>query len=55
MNIKHSELADALVLTTSDIKIICCDRCCVRDKMLRSEKNKGSNSLNKLACIRLRN
>ena len=55
MNIKHTELADALVLTASDIKIICCDRCCVRDKMLRSEKNKGSNSLNKLACIRLRN
>ena len=55
MNIKHTELADALVLTASESKIISCDRCCVRDKMLRSEKNKGSNSLNKLACIRLRN
>ena len=55
MNINQPELADALVLTTRDIKIICCVRCCVRDKMLRSEKNKGSNSLKKLACIRLRN
>ena len=55
MNIKHTELVDALVLTTSDSKIISCAGCCVRDKMLRNEKNKGSNSLNKLACIRLRN
>ena len=29
MNIKHTELTDALVLTASDIKIICCDRCCI--------------------------
>ena len=44
MNIKHIELADALVLTTSDIKIICCDRCCVRDKMLRCGKERGSST-----------
>ena len=55
MNIKHTELADALVLTTSDSINISCAGCCVREKMLRSEKNKGSNSLKKLACIRLRN
>ena len=55
MNINQSELADALVLTNSDSKIISCEGCCVRDKMSRSKKNKGSNSLNKLACIRLRN
>ena len=55
MNTNQTDLTDALVLTTSDSKIISCAGCCVRDKMLRSEKNKGSNSLNKLACIRLRN
>ena len=44
MNIKYTELEDALVLTTSDIKIICCDRCCVRDKMLRSGKEGGSST-----------
>ena len=55
MNINQLDLQDALVLTTSDSNIISCAGCCVRDKMLRSEKNKGSNSLNKLACIRLRN
>ena len=55
MNIKHTELADALVLTASDIKIICCDRCCVRDKMLSSDKNKGSYSLKKMASASLRN
>ena len=55
MNLNQFDLADALVLTTNDIKIISCAECCVKDKMLRSEKNKGSNSLNKLACIRLRN
>ena len=43
MNINQSELADALVLTTSDIKIICCDRCCVGDKMLRYGKERGSS------------
>ena len=55
MNINQLDLTDALVLTTRDIKIISCAGCCVREKMLRSEKNKGSNSLNKLVCIRLRN
>ena len=55
MNINQPELADALVSTTSDSKIISCAGCCVKDKMLRSEKNKGSYSLKKLACIRLRN
>ena len=55
MNINQSDLADALVLTTSDSKIISYARCCINSKMLHDEKNKGSNSLNKLACIRLRN
>ena len=44
MNINQSELADALVLTTSDIKIISCARCCVRDKMLHKGKEKGSST-----------
>ena len=44
MNIKQSDLADALVSTTSDSKIISCDRCCVRDKMLRCGKERGSNT-----------
>ena len=44
MNIKHSELADALVLMTNDIKIICCAGCCVRDKMLRYGKERGSST-----------
>ena len=39
MNIKHTELADALVLTTSESKIISCVVCCVNNKMLRIEKN----------------
>ena len=55
MNINQLDLADALVLTTSDSINISCAGCCVRGKMLRSEKNKGSYSLKKLACIRLRN
>ena len=38
------ELLDALVLTTSDIKIICCDRCCVIDKMLHCGKERGSST-----------
>ena len=42
MNIKHTELADALILTTSDSKIISCAGCCVRDKMLRCRKERGS-------------
>ena len=44
MNIKHTELADALVLTTSDSKIISCARCCVRDKMLRYGKKRDSST-----------
>ncbi len=44
MNINQLDLADALVLTASNIKIICCDRCCVRDKMLRCGKEKGSST-----------
>ena len=55
MNINQLDSADAVVLTTSDSKIISCVGCCVNNKMLRSEKNKGSYSLKKLACIRLRN
>ena len=44
MNINQLDLADALVLTTSDIKIICCDRCCVKNKMLRCGKERGSST-----------
>ena len=44
MNIKYTELADALVLTTNDIKIICCAGCCVRDKMLHRGKERGSST-----------
>ena len=44
MNINQSELVDALVSTTSGIKIICCDRCCVGNKMLRSGKEGGSST-----------
>ncbi len=55
MNLKHIELADALVLTTSDIKIICCDRCCVRDKMLRCGKERGSSTSTFKLSASLRN
>ena len=55
MNIKHTELADAPVLTTSDIKIICCDRCCVIDKMLRCGKERGSSSNTFRLSVSLRN
>ena len=55
MNIKHTELADALVLTISDIKIICCDRCCVRDKMLRCGKERGSSTNTFKPSVSLRN
>ncbi len=55
MNIKHTELADALVLTTNDIKIICCDRCCVRDKMLRCGKERGSSTNTFRLSVSLRN
>ena len=44
MNIKHTELADALVLTASDPNIISCAGCCVRDKMLRCGKERGSST-----------
>jgi len=40
MNINQPELADALVLTTSESKIISCAGCCVRDKMLRCGKGR---------------
>ena len=43
MNINQLDLADALVLTTNDIKIICCAGCCVRDNMLRCGKERGSS------------
>ena len=44
MNINQSELADTLVLTTSDSKIISCAGCCVRDKMLHYGKERGSSA-----------
>ena len=44
MNIKDTELADALVLTTSNSKIISCVGCCVIDKMLRCGKERGSST-----------
>ena len=44
MNIKHTDLSDALVLTTSDPNIISCAGCCVRDKMLRCGKERGSST-----------
>ena len=44
MNINQAELADALVLTTSDSIIISCVGCCVRDKMLRCGKERGSST-----------
>ena len=43
MNINQLDLADALVLTTNDIKIICCAGCCVIDKMLHCGKERGSS------------
>ncbi len=55
MNINQLDLADAQVLTARNIKIICCDRCCINNKMLRGEKNKGSNNLEKMASTSLRN
>ena len=51
MNIKHAELTDALVLTTSDIKIICC----ARDKMLRCGKERGSSTNTFRLSVSLRN
>ena len=55
MNIKHTELADALVLTTSDSKIISCAGCCVRDKMLRCGKEKGISTNTFKLIVSLRN
>ena len=55
MNINQSELADALVLTTSDSKIISCARCCVRDKMLRCGKERGSSTNTFRLSVSLRN
>ena len=55
MNLKHIELADALVSTTSDSKIISCVRCCVRDKMLRCGKERGSSTNTFRLSVSLRN
>ena len=55
MNIKYTELTDALVLTTSDSKIISCAGCCVRDKMLRYGKERGSSTNTFKLSISLRN
>ena len=44
MNINQLDLADALVLTISDSKIISCAGCCVRGKMLRYGKERGSST-----------
>ena len=55
MNINQPELADALVLTTSDIKIICCAGCCVRDKMLHCAKEGGSSTNTFRLSVSLRN
>ena len=51
MHIKHTELVDALVLTTSDIKIICCDRCRVRDKMLHWKKKYCTRNATNLELV----
>ena len=55
MNIKHTELADALVLTTSESKIISCAGCCVRDKMLHKGKERGSSTSTFRLSVSLRN
>ena len=55
MNINQAELTDALVLTTSDIKIISCAGCCVRDKMLRCRKERGSSTSTFKLSVSLRN
>ena len=44
MNINQTNLTDTLVLTTSDLKIISCAGCCVRDRMLRCGKERGSST-----------
>ena len=55
MNINQPELTDPLVLTTNDIKIICCARCSVRDKMLRCRKERGSSTSTFKLSASLRN
>ena len=55
MNINQPELADALVLTTSDIKIISCARCCINDECCINGKGKVAVVLSYLQCVRLRN
>ena len=55
MNINQTNLTDALVLTTSDSKIICCAGCCVRDKMLRCGKERGSSTSTFRLSASLRN
>ena len=55
MNINQSDLADALVLTASDIEIISCAGCCVGDKMLRCGKERGSSTSTFKLSVSLRN
>ena len=55
MNIKHTELADSLVLTARDSKTISCAGCCVIDKMLRCGKERGSSTNTFKLSVSLRN
>ena len=55
MNINQLDLADVLVLTTSNIKIICCNKRCIRDKMLRCGKERGSSTNTFRLSVSLRN
>ena len=55
MNLNQLDLADALVLTTSDSKIISCAGCCVRDKMLHKGKERGSSTSTFKLSVSLRN
>ena len=55
MNIKHTELADALVLMTSDSKIISCARCCINDECCVNRKGKVAVVLSYLQRVILRN
>ena len=55
MNINQLDLTDALILTTNDSKIISCVGCCVRDKMLRCGKERGSSTSTFRLSASLRN
>ena len=55
MNINQLELADALVLTTSDSKIISCARCCINDECCINGKGKVAVVLSYLQRVILRN